>query len=127
MVGYPVEVKENEVKAAGMNLPISTKNSVIVCRKLNNMKLDKAKKFLQDMIDGKRDINKKHYTKTAQNILELLELAEKNAKYKGLKNLKIKTISAERGPTRYRLKRRRSFGSRMKITHVKVVLKEVKK
>ena len=73
MVGYPVEAKENEVKAAGIGLPLSTKKSAIVCRKLNKMKLDKAKKFLQDLIDKKADIDKKHYTKTAKEILNILE------------------------------------------------------
>jgi len=127
MVGYPVEAKENEVKAAGIGLPLSTKKSTIVCRKLNKMKLDKAKKFLQDLIDKKADIDKKHYTKTAKEILNILESAEKNAQYKGLENLIIKTITAETGPNRIRMKRRRSFGSRLKNTHIKIVLKEAKK
>ncbi len=127
MVGYPVEAKENEVKAAGIGLPLSTKKSAIVCRKLNKMKLDKAKKFLQDLIDKKADIDKKHYTKTAKEILNILESAEKNAQYKGLENLIIKTITAETGPNRIRMKRRRSFGSRLKNTHIKIVLKEAKK
>jgi len=127
MIGYPVEIKENEVKASGIGLQISTKNSVIVCKKLNKMKLDKAKIFLQNLIDKKANINKKHYTKTAKEILKIIESAEKNAQDKGLENLMIKTITAETGPNRIRTKRRRSFGSRLKNTHIKLVLKEVKK
>jgi len=127
MVKYPVKIGEKEVSASGVDLPISTKNSVIICKKINGMKLDKAKKFLQRLIDEKEDINGKHFTKTSVEILKVLENGESNAKYKGLENLVIKTISAETGAKRRRSKRRRSFGSRLKDTHIKLVLKEVKK
>ena len=127
MAGYPVKVGEKEVTVAGIDLPISTKNSIVVCRKINKMELEKAKKFLKLLIDRKIDIDGKHYTKTAKEILKILESGEKNAEYRGLKNPVIKTISAERGPTKLRRRRRRSFGSKMKSTHIKLVLREGKK
>ena len=108
MIKYPVKIGKNEVKAAGIRLPISTKNSVIVCRKINKMKTEKAKKFLQEMIEGKRSINRKHYTKTCEEILKVLESAEKNAKNMGIEKTVIKTISVEKGERRLRMKRRRS-------------------
>ena len=127
MANYPVKVGEKEVAASGSDLPISTKNSTLVCKKINKMKLEKAKKLLQDMINEKRSLAGKHYTKTATEILKILENGEKNAKYRGIENPVIKTISAERGAKRLRRKRRRSFGSELKNTHIKLVLKEGKK
>ena len=126
MVKYPVKVGEKEVSAASLNLEISTKNSVVVCRRLKGMKLEKAKNFLQRLIENKEDINRKHYTKTAKEILKVLEDGEKNAEYRGLENPVIKTLSVEKGPTRLRSKRQRSFGIKIKSTHIKLVLKEGK-
>ena len=57
----------------------------------------------------------------------MLESAEKNAEYKGLENTVIRTICAEKGSKRLRMKRRRSFGSRLKNTNIKILLKEGKK
>lgn len=123
MVNFPIEVEEEDVKAAGTNLPISTKESVRLCKKLNKMKLLKAERLLRDMIDGKRSLGGKHYTKTCENILEILESAKNNANYKGIneERLRIKMITAEKGPNRRRL-RRTGFGNKMKNTHIKVVL-----
>jgi len=127
MTKYPVKTEKNEVKAAGIGLPISTKKSIIVCRKINRMKLEDAKRFLQNMIDGKEKIDRKPLTKTCKEILKILESAEKNAEYRGLENPVIKTICAEKGARRLRMRRKRSFGSLLKNTNIKIVLKEIKK
>lgn len=127
MVKYPVEAGKDEVRAAGAGLSISTKSSILVCRKINRMETKKAKRFLQDMIDEKRSMNGKYFTKTCREILTVLESAEKNAEYKGLENTVIRTICAEKGSKRLRMKRRRSFGSRLKNTNIKILLKEGKK
>ncbi|UCG95567.1 MAG: hypothetical protein JSV92_00775 [archaeon] len=124
MVKYPVKAGKEEVKAAGIGLPISSKKSVVVCRRINRMKLEKSKRFLQSMIEGKNDINGKRFTKTCKEILKILESAEKNAQYGGLENPVIKTISVEKGARRLRMRRRRSFGSALKNTNIKVILKE---
>lgn len=123
MVNFPVKTQEKDVKAAGLNLNISTKKSIKVCKKLNKMKLRKAENFLKDMMKRKRNLNGKHYTKTCKQILEVLNNAKNNAKYKGIneEKLRIKTISAEKGSTRRRL-RRSGFGNRMKNTNIKIVL-----
>ena len=126
MAGYPVEVGDKEVSVAGIDLPISTKNSIVICRKINKMTLEKAKRFLNDLIEKKIDINGKYYTKTAKEILKILESGEKNAEYRGIENPIIKTISAERGPNRRR-RRRVGFGNKMKSTHIKLVLRGGKK
>lgn len=126
MIKYPVKVEKEEVKASGIGLSISTKNSIIICRKINKMKLENAKRFLQDLIEEKRNINGKYLTKTCKEILSILESAEKNALYKGIENPVIRTVCAEKGAKRLRMKRRRSFGSKLKNTNIKIVLKEDK-
>lgn len=122
MIKYPVKVGEKETKTASMGLPISTKSSVLICRKINGMKTDRAKKFLQDLIDKKISINRKYFTKTSVEILKVLESAEKNAENRGMDSTVIRTICAEKGSKRMRMKRRRSFGSRLKSTNIKVVV-----
>jgi len=127
MVKYPVEVGKDEVKAAGIGLPISTKNTVLICKKINRMELNKAKRFLQEMMERRRNIKGRYYNKTCNGIMEILESAEKNAEYKGIENPVIRTISVEKGPVRRRMKRRRSFGSFLKNTNIKIILKKGKK
>ena len=126
MIKYPVKIEKEEVKAAGIGLPISTKSSIIICRKINRMKLDKSKKFLHALIGKKTDINGKYFTKTCEEILKILDSAEKNAEYRGMKAPVIRTVCAEKGAKRMRSKRRRSFGSRLKNTNIKIILKEGK-
>ncbi|RLJ03407.1 MAG: hypothetical protein DRP11_00825 [Candidatus Aenigmatarchaeota archaeon] len=127
MIRYPTQVKDDEAKAAVISAQVSTKKSALLCRKIRGMNLQKAKAFLEDLIAKKRDIDGKHYTNTAIGLLELLRSAESNAEFKGLdkEKLKIRMITAEKGPTRRRRKRRRSFGSKLKSTHLKVVLSKV--
>lgn len=122
MIKYPVKVNKDEVRAAGIGLPISSKKSIIICKKINKMDMEKSKRFLQNMIEGKESINGKHFTKTCARILEVLESAEKNAEFRGMENPAIKTICAEKGSKRLRAKRRRSFGSSIKNTNIKIVL-----
>lgn len=123
MIKYPVEAEKDEVRTAGIGLPISAKSSILICRKINRMETAKAKEFLQDVIDKKRCINRKYPIKACQEILRILESAEKNAENKGLENTVIRTICAEKGSNRMRMKRRRSFGSRLKNTNIKVIVK----
>ncbi|MFP4045485.1 MAG: uL22 family ribosomal protein [Candidatus Aenigmatarchaeota archaeon] len=126
MVGYPVEIKEDDVKAAGVNLRISNKKARKVCKEINRnkMKLEEAKQFLEDLIDGKKDIGGKHYTSASEAVLEVLENAESNATDQEIspEKLRIKTISAEPGSTFRRRRRRNDFGTKLKTSHVKVVL-----
>lgn len=121
---YPVEVEEDEVKASGLDLPISHKKAKLICRKINGMKLLKAEFFLNRLMNKKENLQGKHYTKTCKHIKEVLENAKNNAVYKGLAEdkVRIRTISAEKGPTQRRM-RRAGLGNRLKRTHIKVVLK----
>lgn len=124
MVGYPIE---GNIKAAGIGLPISYKSSKIVCRKIAGMKFDKAQRFLNGLANENESIDGKHFTKSAQYILEVLESAKNNANVKGFDGeLRVKLAVADKGPRRMRSKRRRDFGTEMKNTHVKIILEPLK-
>ena len=55
--------------AKGKNLQISLKDSILISRKIKGMKLDKARKFLEDLVNKKVSIEGKYYTKTANTCL----------------------------------------------------------
>lgn len=126
MVGYPVEVGEEDIKAAGVDLRISRKKADKICKVLNRekMKLEKAKNFVESLIDGEETIDSKTYKKAAEGVLEVLENGESNAEFQGIPTdkLRIKTISAEPGATLRRRRRRRDFGNRLKNATIKLVL-----
>ncbi len=126
MVGYPVEVEEKNVKASGINLRISRKKAHMICKEMNRnkMKFERAKEFVENLIEGEENIDGKTYRKAAEGILEVLENAENNAEFKGMdkSKLRVKTITAEPGTTLRRMRRRRDFGNRLKTANVKLVL-----
>jgi large subunit ribosomal protein L22 len=138
---YSIAMGENCAKAVGVSLPISTKQSVMICQTLRRMSVPKAKKLLEDVIARKKAISFTRYNwntghkagmaagsypvTACMQILKLLKSAEANAQFKGLStgNLKIKSAVAQRGPTTYHFGRQRT---RAKRTHVELVLEEVK-
>lgn len=117
--------KKRSAKAYGRNLRISTKNSVIVCRAINGLRYSKGKKLLEDLINKKRNLNGKYYTKTATEILNILESAKNNAEAKGLDiNKLVIHASAHKGfrfytPRRFKLRRRST-----KNTNIQIILEE---
>ncbi len=126
MTGYPVQVEEEDVKAAGLNLRISRKKASKICKVINNkkMKFERALSFVKNLTEGNENIDGKTYEKAAEGILGVLENAGNNAESEGLntEKLRVKTISAEPGTTLRRRRRRRDFGNRIKTANVKVVL-----
>ena len=126
MAGYAT--KKNEKKSAkvfGRGLPVSTKDSVAICGKLNGMNLQKGKSFMIDLLSEKRSLDGKFHTKAAMEILGLLNSAESNAEFKGLNPEKmIIHASAHEGYTFYRPRRFKLHGRKKKVTHVQVVVEE---
>ena len=136
------EIEENMSKAYGRALPISTKKSVEICNHLRYRKVVRAKTILENVIEQKEAIPMKRYNRdtahkkeiaagkypvnAAKEILNMIKSAESNAQSKGLstKDLVIKHLSASKAsqPWHYGRKRR----SRMKRTHIQVVLMEKK-
>ena len=102
----------------GRELRISPKDAVEICREIRGKDLEEAFDYLEDVIDGisavpykshsKKLSHKKSLTgwhsgkypvKASEAILELLENAQNNAKYKGLDetSLFIRHASARKG------------------------------
>jgi len=91
------------------------------------MKLEKAKKFLQDLIDEKVNIECKYFTKASKKFLELLNTAEANSKQKNLnlEKLFIKAIKVNKGEKFVRPKSRFKYrGREAKSTNIEIVLEE---
>ncbi|ENN96417.1 50S ribosomal protein L22P [Methanocaldococcus villosus KIN24-T80] len=148
-IGYKIKVDdEKTAKAMGRNIPISRKHAREICREINGMPLDKAIKFLEDVIAMKRPVLFRRHckkvghrkgklgwpagrypVKAAKAILKILLNAKSNAEYKGLNTdrLRIKHISTNKGIT---LKRYmpRAFGratpKNQETVHVQVILEE---
>ena len=139
---YSTETTENSAKAVGISLAISKKESVVVCNAIRGMNVQKAKKYLEDVISLKRPVPYTVYNRNighkpgmatgrypvnvCSEVLKLLKSAEANAQFKGLStaNLIIKHASAQKGPTVQRYGRKRAMAKR---AHVELVLEEVKK
>lgn len=131
-----------EAEANGINLGISRKISVEVCRLIRNKTTEEAKKILERVIEKKQAVPYRRYTgniphksgkiaggrypqKTSKTILGLIKSAESNAKDKGMSSkLVISEISAHKGETQSRYGRK--MGQQAKRTHVLIVVKEKK-
>jgi large subunit ribosomal protein L22 len=83
---------------------ISPKHALILCKELRRKKLDKARAFLESLIDGKRNIDGKFYPKAAGKFLEMIRTVEANAKQKNLnpERLFISKIKADNAVRFYR-------------------------
>lgn len=115
-----------EIASASVsNARVSLKHSIVVCKQIKGKKVEKAKMFLQDLINKKINLNGKYYTKASKRILELIESAEANAKAKNLdvKKLFIRTAKADKGEKFIRPKSRWRFrGREAKSTNITIVL-----
>jgi ribosomal protein L22 len=118
--------KSKETTCALGTFSISQLNAVKVCRAINRKKFGDAKKTLEDMLNEKKSLKGKYFTKTTEEILKLLNQLEKNAKNKNIDaNSLFLFISAHKGPTLHRARRRwRKFGSKLKICHIQAVLSD---
>ena len=116
-----VEVKKpktDRAKARGSYLPISVKVATEIGRKIKGMKVDKAKKFLNDVIEMKSSVPYRRYNKevphqksvgpgrypkkVAKYMLNVLESAIANAKYFELNenDLFVKEVRTEMAVSR---------------------------
>ena len=138
---YSTTMTENSAKAVGISLPISKKESILVCQAIRGKNVQKAKKFLEDVIAIKTPVPYTRYNdnighkpgmcsgrypvNVCKQVLKILKSAEANAQFKGLStgNLIIRHASAQKGPTSFRYGRRRS---KTKRAHIELVV-EVKK
>jgi len=139
---YSIKTGENCAKAVGLALPISRKQSIMICKFIRHKHVQLAKKHLAEVIVKKRavpftrfndDIGHKagmaagrYPVKACQNILALLESAEANAQFKGLStaDLVVAHVSAQKGPDTWRYGRH--IRRQAKRTHIEIVLEEKK-
>ena len=127
-------------RAIGRDLPISMKHSVEVCRFIRGKKVALAKKMLHEVIVKERavpylkfnlDLGHKrgmaagrYPVRTAEEILKIVESAEKNAQFKGMNagKLVVAHISAHKASEPFHGGRHR--GRTMKRAHVEIVVQE---
>jgi ribosomal protein L22 len=126
-MGYTFEPEQKHAKACATNVRISTKNAEIVCRVVRRKKLTVAKRLLEGLVARTRSLDGKYYTNAAEELLSLLNSCEKNADNRGLDKGKLFVYtSASEGSHMRRGRRKGSFGSRMKMTNLEVILVERK-
>lgn len=124
----------------GVELQVSLKQSVEICRFIKNRSVNLTKKLLQDVVDKKsavpfrrynHDLGHKtkagpaRYPKNAsKQILKLIESAEANAQFKGLNtsNLVIIHASAHKAGKAWHFGRKQR--RKMKRTNLELVVEE---
>lgn len=115
------------VKASRPIARVSLKDSIVIFKQIRNKKLEKAKNLLNDLINQKRSLDGKYYTKTSKEILDLLESAQANAESLGLdtEKLFIKKAVANKS-FRFMLPKSRwsHRGKKAKICQLEVELEE---
>jgi len=102
---------------------ISFKKSLILCEKIKGKKFERAKNFLQNLVDRKITLEGKYYPKTAEKLLEMFQSLEANAKVKKLNTEKlwIKKAKADKGVvfmrprSRFRLRARKAKSATVEI------------
>ncbi len=122
---YTFIPKEKFAKASGQNMRISNRKAEFMCKVIRKKTLTRAKRLLKDLSEERRSLDGKYYTKTAKEMLMLLESCEKNAEFLGLDADRLMVHASAHQGTSYRRRRRKSgFGSRMKTANVEIMLVE---
>ncbi len=126
MLKYALNLNpKKSAKAYGRGLSISTKDSIIICRKISGMNLKKGIRFLEGLSSETLSIDGKHYTSAAATILEVVRSAEKNAEFKGLDTEKLVIMaSAHKAFAFFRPRRMKLRRQQRKSTHIQVVLRQ---
>ena len=113
--------------AKGTNAVISLKSSRELLREIKGRKVDRAKKFLQGLLDQKRDVDGQYHTKTAKKLLEIVKSAEANAKNKTMNvdKLFIRNARADKAERRSLAKSRVPHRGRIgKSASIEIVVEE---
>ncbi len=143
-----IENEEKIAKVYGKELRIKPKYAIELCREIKGMRLDKARKYIQEIIEFKRALPLRRFkkgvahrsqisgwyagrfpVKVCKAFLKLLDQVEANAEYKGLdtEKLYIKHACAYKGRTMVRYLPR-AFGRATRInkrtTNVEIIVEE---
>src|SRR3972149_10489657 len=124
-MSYTFIPKEKHAKAYGNNVRVSRKSATIICNVIKKKPLIRGKRLLVDLKAKRRSLRGKYYSKTVDEILQLLESCEKNADNLNLDKGKLFIhASAHKGTIMRRRRRKAKFGSRMKSTNLEIMLIE---
>ena len=113
--------------AKEINAVMSLKTLMELLREIKGKKVDKAKKFLQGLLDQKRNVDGQYHTKTARKLLGIVEAAEANAKNKtmNVEKLFIKNARADKAERRVLAKSRTPHRGRIgKSASIEIVVEE---
>ena len=117
--------KQNYAKAFGVNMRISTKSAQTISAVIRDKPLTRARRLLEDLKAGRRNLEGKYYTKTVKAIIELLNSCEKNAEFKNLDADRLFVhASAHKGTNMRRRRRKGAFGTKLKSTNMELLLIE---
>ena len=137
---------DKTAKAYGYELHCSMKDSRNIARQIKGLKVEDAKKYLQDIIDMKKALPAVYHNrkrahqkatgpgsfpeKAARYMLKTVENAENNAEYKGFdpENMKIKHASVYTGRIIKGIMPRaqgRATNKNTKTTNVEIIIEEV--
>lgn len=109
------------------NAKVSLKHSLVICKEIRGKRVEKARKLLEDLVNKKRSVQGKYYTKTSKKFLDILKAAVANAKQKNLtvEKLFIKNATANKGEATIRPRTRWHLrGTRKKSTNIEITLEE---
>ena len=109
------------------NAVISVKTSRELLKEIKGKKVDKAKKFLEGLLEQKRDVDGQYHTKTAGKLLAIVRSAEANAKNKtmNVERLFIKNARADKAERRILAKSRAPHRGRVgKSANIEIVVEE---
>ncbi len=140
---------EKTVKASAREARVSHKHSREICRTIKGMMLTKAKQYLRDVMDKKKAVPYRRYSKklghrrglqkafagrfpvkASQRVLKVLEGAEANAENKGLDTDRMRIIHASAYPgmkiKRFKPRAQGRSSPRYQIsTHIEIALEEM--
>ncbi len=135
--------KEHYALVRGLNLPVSTKFSVEVCRFIRGKPLDKAKRLMEGVIEQKiavpfiratvdlghkKGIGPGRYpVKVSEQVLSMLNAVEANAVDKGLNTDELIVFFASATKGVGRMKSGRQRGRSHKYTNIEIRVKELEK
>ncbi len=109
------------------NAMVSLKTSRELMKEIKGKKVDKVKKFLEGLINQKRDVDGQYHTKTARKLLDIVESAEANAKNKtmNVEKLFVRNARADKAEKRILAKSRSSHrGQEGKAANIEIIVEE---
>lgn len=109
------------------NAVVSLKTSRLLLKEIKGKKVDRVKKFLENMLNQKADVDGQYHTKTTRKILGIVKAAEANAKNKtmNVERLFIKNARADKAERRMLAKSRAPHRGRIgKSANIEIVVEE---